>query len=32
MGPNYANLFVVLWKNRYLNNTLIPSLITLIGT
>jgi hypothetical protein len=34
MCPKYANLqyLLVLWKNKSSNNTLIPSLITLVGT
>ncbi len=32
MGPNYANLFVGFVEKKSLNNTLIPHLITLVGT
>jgi hypothetical protein len=32
MGPNYANLFLGFVGKKSSNSTLIPSLITLVGT
>ncbi len=32
MGPTLLTCLLVLWKNKSLNNSLIPHLITLVGT